>query len=262
MIVKCTTCDTDLASSQRVALRPACAMVSNLWLVFAALAFGLFAFFCGFAVGCRFSPTSTSLQRIGGILKIGRLECRILALVDEQVGYAVQSLRDGNELGLAVDEAVYRLRVAYCHLTAHHTRKDEVEHMIELYDTHETDNDNARRDCTLQLVSRIATQYNLQRGRNILEELKMIINCFIQRSNFTSSEYVRSLNSTVEALWEFLQAEIKARDSLLCESRPIWPISDDDMIVDDPPVLTPEQHLHTLEALQGTRQRALSTRNR
>ena len=119
-----------------------------------------------------------------------------------------------------------------------------------------------RRDCTLQLVSRIATQYNLQRGRNILEELKMIINCFIQRSNFTSSEYVRSLNSTVEALWEFLQAEIKARDSLLCESRPIWPISDDDMIVDDPPVLTPDQHLHTLEALQGTRQRALSTRNR
>ena len=95
VIVKCTTCDTDLASSQRVALRPACAMVSNLWFVFAALAFGLFAFFCGFAVGCRFSPTSTSLQRIGGILKIGRLECRILALVDEQVGYAVQSLRDG-----------------------------------------------------------------------------------------------------------------------------------------------------------------------
>ena len=231
-------------------------MVSNLWFVFAALAFGLFAFFCGFAVGCRFSPTSTSLQRIG------RLECRILALVDEQVGYAVQSLRDGNELGLAVDEAVYRLRVAYCHLTAHHTHKDEVEHMLELYDTHETDNDNARRDCTLQLVSRIATRYNLQRGRNILEELKMIINCFIQRSNFTSSEYVRSLNSTVEALWEFLQAEIKARDSLLCESRPIWPISDDDMIVDDPPVLTPDQHLHTLEALQGTRQRALSTRNR
>ena len=81
--------------------------------------------------------------------------------MDEQVGYAVQSLRDGNELGLAVDEAVYRLRVAYCHLTAHHTHKDEVEHMIELYDTHETDNDNARRDCTLQLVSRIATQYNL-----------------------------------------------------------------------------------------------------
>ena len=33
-------------------------------------------------------------------------------------------------------------------------------------------------------------------------------------------------------------------------------------IVDDPPVLTPDQHLHTLEALQGTRQRALSTRNR
>ena len=246
-------------------------MVSNLLLVFAALAFGLFAFFCGFAVGCRFSPTSTSLQRGGGILKIGRLECRILALVDEQVGYAVQSLRDGNELGLAVVEAVYSLRVAYCHLTAHHTHKDEVEHMIELYDTHETDNDNARRDCALQLVSRIiATQYNLQRGRNILEELKMIINCFIQRSNFTSSEYGRSLNSTVEALWEFLQAEIKARDSLICESRPIWPILDDDMIVDDvietvapdPPVLTPDQHLHTLEALQGTRQRALSTRNR
>ena len=60
----------------------------------------------------------------------------------------------------------------------------------------------------------------------------------------------------------FARAEIKARDSLLCESRPIWPISDDDMIMDDPPVLTPDQHLHTLEALQGTRQRALSTRNR
>ena len=173
-------------------------------------------------------------------------------------------------LGLAVVEAVYSLRVAYCHLTAHHTHKDEVEHMIELYDTHETDNDNARRDCALQLVSRIATQYNLQRGRNILEELKMIMNCFIQRSNFTSSENGRSLNSTVEALWEFLQAEIKARDSLICESRPIWPISNDDMIVDDgietvvpdPPVLTPDQHLHTLEALKGTRQRALSTRNR
>ena len=249
-------------------------MVSNLWLVFAALAFGLFAFFCGFAIGFRFSPTS--LQRGtkpsdasqngasgGGILTTGILECRILALVDEQVGY-------GNELSLAVVEAVSGLRVAYCHLTAHHTHKDEVEHMIELYDNHEIDNDKARRDCALQLVLRIATQYNLRRGRNILEELKMIMNCFIQRLSFISSEYGRLLNSTMDALWEFLQAEIKARDSLICESRPIWPISDDDMIVDDgietiipdPPVATPDQHLHTLAALQGTRQRALSTRNR
>ena len=192
---------------------------------------------------------------------------RTLALLDKQVGYAVQALRDGSELSLAVCEALYTLRVAYCHLTAHHTHKDEVEDMIELYENHETDNDNARRYCALQLVLRIATQYNLHRGRSIIEELKMVMNCFIQRLSFIFSEYGRSLNSTTDAWWEYLQAEIKARDSLICESRPI---SDDNMSVDDrigtavadPPVATPDQHLHALATLQGTRQRAVSTRSK
>lgn len=109
---ECSTCGLVLASLLRVALRPAHAMVSNLWLVYAALAFGLFAFFCGFAIGFRSSPTL--LQRgfnqmekgdgakpsdapqngssSGGIPSTGILESRILALLDERI-FTQRSLR-------------------------------------------------------------------------------------------------------------------------------------------------------------------------
>ena len=98
---------------------------------------------------------STLHSSSAGIPSTGNLEFRILASLDEQVGYAVQALRDGSEVSLAVCEALYILRVAYCHLTAHHTHKDEVEDMIEIYENHETDNYHARRNCPLQLALRM-----------------------------------------------------------------------------------------------------------
>ena len=304
-----------------MALRPAQAMVSTLWLVLAAFVFGLFAFCCGFAIGFRSS--SRLLQRGSNQVETGdgtppldagtrrkylnsamsecfesdlwmrlkhhddssltadapqdggssagtpstmNLEFRILALLDERVGYAVQALRDGIEVSLAVCEALYILRVAYFHLRAHHTHNNEVEDMIEIYENRETDNYHARRNCALRLVFRNASQYNLHRGRSIIEELKMVMDCLIHRSSFIVYEHRCSLNSTMDALWQHVQADIRARDTLISASRPM---SEDDMSVDDhvdaavadPPVATPDIE-HELEMLQGARQRAMSTLSR
>ena len=58
-------------------------------------------------------------------------------MVDARVGFAINALQDGEEVSIAVKESTYILRVAYVHLREHHTHKDEVEDIIEIYESDE-----------------------------------------------------------------------------------------------------------------------------
>ena len=103
------------------------------------------------------------------------LELRLLTLLDARVGLAINALQDGEEVSIAVKESMYILPVAYFHFRAHHTDNDEVEDIIKVYESGETDNYHARRNFALQWVMATAGRYNWNSGATMTEELKMIM---------------------------------------------------------------------------------------
>ena len=103
------------------------------------------------------------------------LELRLLTLLDARVGLAINALQDGEEVGIAVKESMYILPVAYFHFRAHHTHNDEVEDIIKVYESGETDNYHARRNFALQWVMATAGRCNWNSGATMTEELKLIM---------------------------------------------------------------------------------------
>ena len=111
------------------------------------------------------------------------LELRLLTLLDARVGFAINALQDGEEVSIAVKESMYILRVAYFHFREHQTHNDEVEDIIEIYESDETPNYHARRNFALQWVMATRGRCNLNSGATMTEELKMIMDCLIHRLN-------------------------------------------------------------------------------
>ena len=140
---------------------------------------------------------------------------RLLTLLDARVGIAINALQDGEEVSIAVKESMYMLRVAYFHIRAHYTHNDEVEDIIEVYESGERENYRARRNFALQWVMATAGQYNLNSGATMTEELKMIMDCLIhrlnQQLNLPTTIY-ESLRLTMNGLWLHFQTDLRERD--------------------------------------------------
>ena len=190
------------------------------------------------------------------------LELRILVLLDWFVDCAMNALQQKIEPGLAIGEAMYVLRVAYLHLLESHTHKDDVEDIIEIYACKETDNYFTRRNYALQWVVATSGHYNLQRGSNMAEELKFVMDCLIHRlshDNEAPKAIYKSLKCTMDSLWNQFCADISAREIEVKES----PTESDsnmdvDTAVDEPPLAIPNLDSQ-LEELRVARERAMST---
>ena len=174
----------------------------------------------------------------------------------------MNALQQKIEPGLAIREAMYVLRVAYLHLLESHTHKDDVEDIIEIYECKETDNYFTRRNYALQWVVATGGHYNLQRGSNMAEELKFVMDCLIYRLNHDNEApkaIYKSLKCTVDSLWNQFCADISTRDVEVKES----PTESDsnmdvDTAVDEPPLAIPNLD-DQLEELRIARERAMRT---
>ncbi len=190
------------------------------------------------------------------------LELRILILLDWFVDCAMTALQQKIEPGLAIGEAMYVLRVAYRHLLESHTHKDDVEDIIEIHECKETDNYFTRRNYALQWVVAANGHYGLQRGSNMAEELKFVMDCLIHRLNHDNEApkaIYKSLKSTMDSLWNQFCADISTRDVEVKESHTESDSNMDvDTAVDEPPLAIPNLD-DQLEELRIARERAVRT---